>query len=60
VNESINALHSGDCLRAVIKIAPHEAPAAAVIKVASSVKYAGGVLKTVKHWSNVNNCEMTF
>lgn len=26
----------------------------------SSVKYCGGSLKTIKHWSKVNECEMTF
>ena len=30
------------------------------VKITQSVKYFGGTLKTVKHWSAVNNCEMTF
>jgi Zn-dependent alcohol dehydrogenase len=60
VNKSIDALHSGDCLRAVVKIAPHDQPEAMSIKVVQSVKYFGGSVKTVKHWSKVNNCEMTF
>jgi S-formylglutathione hydrolase len=47
-------------LRAVIKIAPHAQTETSTVKVVSSVKYCGGVLKTVKHWSKVNNCEMTF
>jgi len=60
VNKSIDALHSGDCLRAVIKIGSHPQPQAHSIKVISNVKYFGGSLKTVKHWSAVNNCEMQF
>ena len=58
VNKSIDALHSGDCLRAVVRIGSHAQPEAFPIKVVSSVKYFGGSLKTVKHWSKVNNCEM--
>jgi len=60
VNKSIEVLHSGDCLRAVIKIGSHLQPEAHPIQVISSVKYFGGTLKTVKHWSKVNNSEMKF
>lgn len=60
VNKSIDILHHGDCLRAVIKI--NEAPKTIPlnIKVTKNVKLASGSLKTVVHWSSVNNCEMTF
>lgn len=60
VNKSIDALHSGDCLRAIVKINEHPQPESSKIKIVSSVKYCGGSLKTVKHWSKVNNSEMTF
>jgi hypothetical protein len=60
VNKSIDVLHSGACLRAVVKISPHLNESVSSVKVLSSQKYFGGVLKTVSHWSNVNNCEMKF
>lgn len=59
VNKSIETLHSGNCLRAIVKIAKFDHQPSTV-KVLSSQKYCGGVLKTVSHWSNVNNCEMKF
>ena len=44
----------------MIKIGSHAQPEAHPIQVISSVKYFGGSLKTVKHWSKVNNSEMKF
>lgn len=49
------------CLRAVVKIS--EAPKTDLdvkIKVTNSVKLEGGELKTVSHFSKVNNCFMNF
>ena len=60
VNKSIDVLHSGDCLRAVVKISAPPQTESSRIKIVSSVKHFGGSLKTVKHWSKVNNSEMTF
>jgi hypothetical protein len=60
VNKSIDALHSGSCLRAVIKISEAPKVEASTVKILSSQKYFGGVLKTVSHWSNANNCLMKF
>lgn len=60
VNESIDILHSGKCLRAVVKISQAETAESHKVKVLSSQKYQGGVIKTVSHWSTVNNCEMKF
>jgi threonine dehydrogenase-like Zn-dependent dehydrogenase len=61
VNEAIDALHSGDCLRAVVHINEYklagEAPA---FKQVGNVKVNGGYIKQVKHTSTSNNCEMTF
>ena len=63
VNESIDILHSGQCLRAVVKI--HEIPAALqqkklTVKVESSTKLFGGSLKLVSHWSEACQCTMKF
>ena len=60
VNKSIDALHSGDCLRAVVKISQVPQIEQTKIRITNSIKYFGGSLKTVKHWSKVNNSEMTF
>lgn len=60
VNKSIDVLHSGECLRAIVKISQAPEVQKTPIKIVSNVKYCGGSLKTVKHWSKVNNCEMTF
>lgn len=60
MNKSVDALHSGDCLRAIIKISQPPQQEASNVQIVSSVKYFNGTLKTVKHWSKVNNCEMNF
>jgi len=61
VNESVDTLHSGNCLRAVVKInPPPEISEKLEIKVTNSVPHFGGVLKTVSHWSKCNNCLMSF
>jgi len=53
-------LKSGDCLRGVLHIGKYEQPDQLKIKVLSSSKTFGGVIKKVQHWSNVNQCDMTF
>ncbi len=61
VNESIDALHSGDCLRAVVKISDYElASKGFQFKQPGNAKVHGGYLKQIKHESQCNNCEMTF
>jgi NADPH:quinone reductase-like Zn-dependent oxidoreductase len=60
VQELVDALRSGDCLRGVLKIGKYEQPAQLKIKVLSTSKIFGGVIKKVQHWSNVNQCDMTF
>lgn len=47
VNKSIDALHSGDCLRAVVQISAPPERHRFPVKVLSSTKHFGGVLKTV-------------
>lgn len=53
VNESIDILHKGQCLRAIIKISPPPVPSTPnpKVKIISSVKHFGGLLQTVSHWS---------
>ena len=60
VNKSIDALHSGQCLRAVVRIAQNEMPAAKLPTLKSNVKLEGGWMKQFQHWSNSCNCDMTF
>lgn len=61
VNDAIHALHSGECLRAVVSISElgilGEAPKFTQV---DNNKVQGGYLKRIKHWSSRNNCEMTF
>lgn len=61
VNKSIEYLHAGDCLRAVIKIS--EAPKVdtqQTINVYNCQRMFNGWLRKVKHWSSANNCTMSF
>ena len=60
VNGAIEALHGGDCLRAVIHIAKNDMPEAKLPKLKSDVKLEGGSLKQFAHWSEACQCEMTF
>ncbi len=62
VNKAVDVLHEGACLRSVIHInkAPAKSLKPANIKVESSQKLFGGVLKTVSHWSYSNDCKMKF
>jgi Zn-dependent alcohol dehydrogenase len=39
VNKSIDALHTGDCLRAIVKISPYSQPETSKVEVVSSIKY---------------------
>lgn len=60
IQDLVDALHGGSCLRGVLKISPYDMPVADNIKIDASVKCCGGVVKTVTHWSDCNNCFMTF
>lgn len=60
VNKSIDELHAGNCLRAVVEISDPPERHRYPVKVLSSRKHAGGVLKTVEHWSDTNKCNMIF
>ena len=60
VNKSVDALHSGSCLRAVVEISDPPVRHRYPVKVLSSRLCFGGVLKTVEHWSDINKCNMMF
>jgi len=60
VQELIDTLHGGDCLRGVLHISDYQVPKAMAIRITNQVKLHGGALKTVQHWSEVNQCDMTF
>ena len=60
VNDAIDALHGGDCLRAVVHIAKNEMPLATTPKLISDMKLEGGSIKQFSHWSHTCQCDMTF
>lgn len=60
VNEAIDILHAGDCLRAVVKISPPPQVKKVDIKVTGFVRYFDGVLYNVTHWSDCCNSFMNF
>jgi S-formylglutathione hydrolase len=60
VNESIDALHSGSCLRAVIHIGESGLEPQALPKLKSNVRLEGGWMKQMSHWSETCQCDMTF
>lgn len=60
IQELVDNMRSGECLRGVLKIGKYEAPQTLKIKVLASHKTFGGAIKKVQHWSNVNQCDMTF
>jgi len=54
-------LHEGECVRAVIKISERKCNVKQVkISTSENKKTSGGYVKVIKHWSETNNCEMTF
>merc|ERR1712024_431605 len=60
VNASIDALHSGECLRAIVNIGESDIVQTKLPKLKSNVKMEGGFMKQLSHWSESNQCEMTF
>merc|ERR1711936_660372 len=60
VNEAIDALHGGTCLRAVIQIAKNDTSPDRLPTLKSDVKLEGGSIKQFSHWSNTCQCDMTF
>lgn len=61
IQNLVDALHDGECLRGVLKIdQSYQHQEKDKIRVVKSNKHFGGVLKKVTHWSECNQCEMTF
>ena len=60
IQELIDALHSGECIRGVLKLNDYNFKGQPDIKVEKSSKCFGGQIKQVRHWSEVNQCQMTF
>jgi len=60
VNDSIHALHSGECLRAVLHIGESGLEQVKLPKLKGNVKVEGGFMKQLTHWSEATQSEMTF
>lgn len=63
VNEAIDVLHSGECLRAVVKISQLQNPNKDQTQqpfIESTQVVKNGKLLRVKHWSQACQCEMKF
>lgn len=60
VNDSIHALHSGECIRAVVQISERPAVEARKVTVKVSSRHFDGWVKRVKHWSKSTQSEMNF
>lgn len=60
IQELIDALHSGKCLRGVLKIGKYELKAKPDIETLKTEKTFGGYIKQVRHWSESNQCQMKF
>jgi hypothetical protein len=60
IQELIDALHGGECLRGVMNIVHKTEEIKYHVSVDKQVKTFGGVLKTVSHDSKVLGCRMTF
>jgi len=60
VNASIETLHGGTCLRAVVQISDSQLVPAKLPTLKGNIRVEGGWMKQLSHWSEVCNCEMTF
>ncbi len=60
VNDAIEALHSGNCLRAVVRIAENPIKPDNKPTLKGNVKLEGGRLQQVTHFSESTQCNMTF
>jgi len=61
VNQLVDALHGGDCLRAILNIGEFKLKEQGPqISQLENIKIHGGYVKRIKHTSKVNNCDMTF
>jgi hypothetical protein len=60
VNECVDELHKGACLRGIVKISPPPEVKKPQIRVISSLKVEDGLLQTVEHYSEACNGFMSF
>ncbi len=60
VNQSIDALHSGECIRAVVVISDRESKETPKVSIKENIRHHGGYVKRVRHWSDCNQCYMNF
>jgi len=60
VNDSVAALHSGKCLRAVVQISESKIAQSRLPKLKGNIRVEGGWMKQLSHWSEACNCDMTF
>jgi hypothetical protein len=61
VNEAIEALHGGDCLRAIVEIGESRQKTEKLrFSQVEVTKVSGGHLHRIKHWSQTTQSEMTF
>jgi len=60
VNKAIEALHSGECLRAVIHIGDSGITPAKLPTLKGNVRVENGWMKQLSHWSESCQCDMTF
>lgn len=60
VNQAINDLHGGSCLRAVVQISDSNLGLQKLPTLKGNVRIEGGWMKQLSHWSESCQCEMTF
>lgn len=61
VNKAIEVLHDGTCLRAIININEQPVVKSGLPRLMSSNRFGpNGSIKRFTHWSESNQCDMTF
>jgi len=60
VNKSIDALHSGDCLRAVVEITPRQPVSQTGLTLIKKIRAFNGTILRMKHRSQTCNSDMKF
>ena len=60
VNEAVDVLHKGECLRAIVKISPPPEIKKQKIKITAAVTHCDGKLYTISHWSDAVDGFMNF
>lgn len=60
VNECIEALHHGDCIRGVVILNERNQVETPKVNLYAQIRSFGGYIKRVKHFSKTTQCEMQF